>query len=242
MKEHPEVAESVMIPPKAWKDLYNYFDAVDLWKEGPGFLFHVLGFIQKVNLTRFNCVQRYVRDWVSRNEERIANIPATQDLLSYLTTDEDHAWFDFDNLTMGERGAVRSALMCHRDGLQRRQESFHFTQSDDMKIRALRDPSIVSMERQRPCGAPGKRHCNLWKTFSSPLLGMFLPNSKSVNPPVCSPIHTYLRPIIDHSLMKDFQAHSRSNSHYHNRDLTQSHTNPMRDTYVGAMPGAEDRK
>ena len=116
---YPEVAESIFTPPAAWLDLYHYFDAMDLWTEGAGFLFHVLGFIVRVNWTRFNCLRVYADQWALTHEMRLIDMPKLQpDLLSSIFSAEDDAWFDVGSLTPYQKNALSVVLNSHRDVLR----------------------------------------------------------------------------------------------------------------------------
>jgi hypothetical protein len=117
-KRYPTIAESIINPPTAWQDLYVYFDAADLWAEGAGFLFHVLGHIVKVNLTKLNLLEQFAREWASFNEARLISMALRQDMLSALQTPDDCAWFGYDNLTSYEKEILNAVLYRHCEAFQ----------------------------------------------------------------------------------------------------------------------------
>lgn len=117
-KRYLTIAESIVTPPTTWQDLYHYFDATDLWTEGAGFLFHVIGYIVTVNVTKLNFLESFARDWALSNETRLANMVPGQDMLSSLQTPEDQAWFDYDNLTPHDKEILNSILKWHCEAFQ----------------------------------------------------------------------------------------------------------------------------
>jgi hypothetical protein len=117
-KTYLGIAESIVTPPTTWQDLYHYFDATDLWTEGAGFLFHVLGYIVKVNVTKLNFLENYAREWAFSNEPRLANMAPHQDMLSSLQTPDDQAWFDYGNMTSHDKEILNSILKWHREAFQ----------------------------------------------------------------------------------------------------------------------------
>ncbi len=122
-KRYPTIAESILAPPTAWQDLYQYFDTTDLWTEGAGFLFHVLGHIVTVNLTKLNFIENYAREWAFMNEARLANMVPRQDILSSLQTPDDHAWFDYGNMTSHDKEILNSILKWHCEAFQTKRTS-----------------------------------------------------------------------------------------------------------------------
>lgn len=143
LRTYPEVAESIFTPPAVWPDLYHYFDAMDLWTEGAGFLFHVLGFIVRVNWTRFNCLRVYADQWAITHEMRLIDMPKLQpDLLSSIFTAEDNAWFDVGSLTPYQKNALTVVLNSHRDVLR--------AKHDSLRIDYQRKAEWTGREIQRP--------------------------------------------------------------------------------------------
>lgn len=122
-KRYPTIAESIMTPPTAWPDLYHYFDATDLWMEGAGFLFHVLGYIVKVNVTKLNFLENFAREWAFLNETRLANMVPRQDMLNSLQTPDDHAWFGYGNMTSHEKEILNAVLYHHCEVFQAKRSS-----------------------------------------------------------------------------------------------------------------------
>lgn len=122
-KRYLALAESIVTPPTTWQDLYHYFDATDLWTEGAGFLFHVLGYIVMVNATKLNFLESFARGWAFSNEARLANMVPRQDMLSSLQTPDDQAWFDHDNLTSRDKEILNSILKWHCEAFQAKRTS-----------------------------------------------------------------------------------------------------------------------
>lgn len=95
----PVVAAGLKTP-SSWFDLYSFFDAVDLWVEGPVFLYFVLTHISRDNQIATQCpfalrqqalIFQFTRDWVYRNADRVANLPNELDLTTLLSQSEmDH--------------------------------------------------------------------------------------------------------------------------------------------------------
>jgi hypothetical protein len=123
-KRYLTIAESVVTPPTTWQDLYHYFDATDLWTEGAGFLFHVLGYIVTVNVTKLNFLESFAIEWAFSNEARLTNIVPRQDMLSSLQTPDDQACFDYDNLTPHDKEILNSILKWHCEAFQAKRVSF----------------------------------------------------------------------------------------------------------------------
>jgi hypothetical protein len=117
-KRYLTIAESIVTPPTTWQDLYHYFDATDLWTEGAGFLFHVLGYIVRVNVTKLNFLESFASEWAFSNEVRLANMVPCQDILSSLQTPDDQAWFDYNNLTSHDKEILNSILKRHCEAFQ----------------------------------------------------------------------------------------------------------------------------
>lgn len=86
--------------------------------EGAGFLFHVVGFIVKVNFARLDYIQNYVRQWALLHESRLAKLPPLQDFLGSLQTPDDQAWFGYDTLSSYEKELLNSTVKGHYDALQ----------------------------------------------------------------------------------------------------------------------------
>lgn len=87
-KELPQVA-GLIRNPGAWKDLYYFFDAVDLWVEGAVFLYYVISHISKDNelahesyirMHQNAMIFHYAANWVTNNADRIAPLPTETDL------------------------------------------------------------------------------------------------------------------------------------------------------------------
>jgi hypothetical protein len=117
-KRYLAIAESIVTPPTTWQDLYHYFDVTDLWTEGAGFLFHVLGYIVMVNVTKLNFLESFTREWAFSNEARLTNMVPHQDMLSSLQTPDDQALFDYDNLTSYDKEILNSILKWHCEAFQ----------------------------------------------------------------------------------------------------------------------------
>ena len=85
-QELPQVAGFIRNP-TSWKDLYYFFDAVDIWVEGAVFLYFVVSHIAKDNLMHHRMQQdamvfQYAGKWVTDNADRLAKLPTETDFLT----------------------------------------------------------------------------------------------------------------------------------------------------------------
>jgi len=71
-----------------------------------------------VNVTKFNFLESFAREWAFSNEARLANIVPRQDILSSLQTPDDQAWFDYKNLTSHDKEILNSILKWHCEAFQ----------------------------------------------------------------------------------------------------------------------------
>jgi hypothetical protein len=125
LKSHPSVAYSVTKPLIVWEDLYEYFDAYDLWIESPGVLFQVIGKIARINLARDKEIDLYATEWVYTNSTRLAVLRQGQDVISSIFTKEDEEFFDMDVLTLHEKDLLAKSLNMKYHILNQTIDSLH---------------------------------------------------------------------------------------------------------------------
>jgi hypothetical protein len=126
--------------------------------EGAGFLFHVLGFIVKVNVARLDCIQNYVRQWTLLNEPRLANMAPQQDFLSSLQTLDDQAWFLYEILSSYEKDLLNSTIKWHYEALQAKRiasQAMCLNGPEQVVIEAQRYPCYISPDPYQHFGRRG---------------------------------------------------------------------------------------
>jgi hypothetical protein len=110
LRSYPSIACSVTDPLVVWEDLYDYFDAYDLWMESPGVLFQVIGQIARINLARNNEIDFYATEWINTNTARLAVLLQGQDVMSAIFTKADEQFFDVATLTPYEKTLLARTL------------------------------------------------------------------------------------------------------------------------------------
>ncbi|KAI9744528.1 MAG: hypothetical protein M1818_002057 [Claussenomyces sp. TS43310] len=70
--EFPECVATVVQPPTAWRDLFQYFDPHDIWVEGAGFLFFVLKHLILQNRMKQYTMARAAAEWLTRNIDSLS--------------------------------------------------------------------------------------------------------------------------------------------------------------------------
>ncbi|RFU32627.1 hypothetical protein B7463_g3724, partial [Scytalidium lignicola] len=101
--------------PENWSDLYQYFDAVDLWTQGPDFLFYLLNTISNINQTREieifqECeqeIKKWAAEWVAANRDLLLTVPSNHSLLQFLTQEE---YEGLEGLTNAQHATLAIAL------------------------------------------------------------------------------------------------------------------------------------
>jgi hypothetical protein len=97
--EFPDIARNISKPLSSWFELYDYFDAVDLWREGPAFLFYVLNHISNENRvldhdleeSKHAEIRHWAKLWTEANVKRVLSIPTTQDIISVFDASEQES-------------------------------------------------------------------------------------------------------------------------------------------------------
>jgi hypothetical protein len=83
--QFPDHARYVQ-PVRNWSDLHQYFDAVDLYVDGPDFYYQVLSRLAVQNIEdeyRVNAeIDGYATNWVESNKYQVASLNPAQDVLS----------------------------------------------------------------------------------------------------------------------------------------------------------------
>ncbi|KAL3425490.1 hypothetical protein PVAG01_02281 [Phlyctema vagabunda] len=85
--QHPKLLSSIKTP-RSWNDLYEYYDSVDLWTQGPRFLMCVLDYIERFcgvfevqdGETEFNQIRELVTSWGSFHKNTILASTSDQEL------------------------------------------------------------------------------------------------------------------------------------------------------------------
>ena len=109
--------------PTSWYNLYNYFDAVDLWYQGASFLFYVLNHISNENIvlnheleeSKHQEISNWAKLWVEANVKRILSIPPGQDLIS---TFDESEMESIRGLEPRQKTILRQELNNHRKGYE----------------------------------------------------------------------------------------------------------------------------
>jgi hypothetical protein len=89
--DFPTIVRSV-VAPKKWEDVWQYFDAYDLWIDGPQFCFYVLAHMAKTNAlyhTQFtNEIEHWAVNWVYYNKQKVLTYPPKADLVVLFEAEE----------------------------------------------------------------------------------------------------------------------------------------------------------
>ncbi|CZR51812.1 uncharacterized protein PAC_01689 [Phialocephala subalpina] len=100
-----------------WYQLYRYFDAVDLWVEGPVFCFAVIDRLATVNLDiltkHFAMISEYAQGWVQLHSKRLLTVPEHVSVWDLFTPKEIEDE-EFDMMTEEEIATVKGQLEYHR--------------------------------------------------------------------------------------------------------------------------------
>lgn len=136
--------------PKAWPDLYEYFDGHDLYVDGVVFCFHVIRQIARRNLfleTRFQKeIDEYAAEWVIYHKDLVMNnCPA--DLTVMFSPEEAEG---LDALPRHHIDLLRRMLQFHRTGLMNQQQQLE-REAYEMKLpRRPVQPLYPVVEGQGP--------------------------------------------------------------------------------------------
>lgn len=64
-----------VVQASGWTDLYKYFDAYDIYVEGPAFCMHVVNYIAEENIRLLPLIEaeidRYAAEWVTCNRRLV---------------------------------------------------------------------------------------------------------------------------------------------------------------------------
>ena len=116
-KDFPEAVRNITIAPRRWEELYDYFDAVDLWVEGPSFLFYVIHKLAITNAAILTActkeIEKFAVGWIASHEEMVARAYARGELdVLKLFDTFDRA--NLEEMLPAEIGQLRDALDFHR--------------------------------------------------------------------------------------------------------------------------------
>ena len=146
--------------PLAWEDLYTYFDAVDLWTEGPEYLFEVIRYIgyqnytidREANLEIQLEIYKWAGEWVRLNEHKLRQVPERADLPSLFN---DTEWNEVAGMKQEEFTTLVAALHYHRHLLNLEQENHAAEQVlRDMSAQAARVPQLFQGPPSMPIPQP----------------------------------------------------------------------------------------
>jgi hypothetical protein len=158
-KELPHVA-GLIRNPGSWKDLYYFFDAVDLWVEGAVFLYFVISHISKENemaqeahrrIQQNAMIFQYAGNWVTANADRIANLPLETDLTTLFGHSQKA---DICRFSAYEIDAMKEALRFHHARLREKHNAFGLRQCVD----PLQQPPSHSSPAIQQSHAPALHH------------------------------------------------------------------------------------
>ncbi|KAF8864903.1 hypothetical protein BDZ45DRAFT_497050 [Acephala macrosclerotiorum] len=103
-----------------WYALYRYFDAVDLWVEGPAFCFTVIHRLATINLEKLEekvaVISEYAQEWVQLHSKRLLTVAEHVPVWD-LFTPEEIKDEEFDVMTDEEIATVKDQLEYHRHEL-----------------------------------------------------------------------------------------------------------------------------
>ena len=127
-KELPQVA-GLIRNPGSWKDLYYFFDAVDLWVEGAVFLYFVISHISKDNEIAQESYRRmqqnamifhYAGNWVANNADHIAKLPPETDFIALFGHSQKA---DICRFGVYELDVMKEALRFHHARLREKHDA-----------------------------------------------------------------------------------------------------------------------
>lgn len=154
-KELPQVA-GLIRNPTSWKDLYYFFDSVDLWVEGAVFLYFVISHISRDNVVAQDAHYRvqqsamifqYAGNWVADNADRLAKLPSDTDFLTLFGPSQRA---DIRGLGGHELDAMREAICFHHARLREKYNSATRSQCVD----APQQTTTTSANTIPKCVAP----------------------------------------------------------------------------------------
>ena len=94
LREFPRICRQIRKVPNTWHDLYEYFDGVDLFVEGPQFLWYVIHKIIDHNnsceVAQYSVIDEFARQWIASHQALVLNEPETKDIMA-LFDDLDRA-------------------------------------------------------------------------------------------------------------------------------------------------------
>lgn len=154
-KELPQVADLIRNP-TSWKDLYYFFDSVDLWVEGAVFLYFVLSHISKDNVIAEDAhykmqqsamIFQYAGNWVADNANRVVKLPTDTDFLNLFDALQRA---DIRGFKGSDLEAMREAIRYHHARLREKYSSATRTQC----INPSRQTTTNSVNTVQKCIAP----------------------------------------------------------------------------------------
>jgi len=115
LREFPRICQQIRKTPDTWLDLYEYFDGVDLFVEGPQFLWYV---IQKIiahnhscEVAQYSVMDEFAHQWIATHQALVLNEPETKDIMA-LFDDLDRA--NLDGMEQHEENLLGDRLNHYR--------------------------------------------------------------------------------------------------------------------------------
>jgi hypothetical protein len=116
-KQYPDFVRRIK-EPRAYRDLYEYFDGYDLWVEGVQFCWHVIATIGNknafINRLAVAEIDVYAAQWVKYHEDRVICHPHKSDLTELFNIDE---LVGLDQLLPGQFATLKAKLLVYGERL-----------------------------------------------------------------------------------------------------------------------------
>jgi hypothetical protein len=118
LTEFPRICRQIRETPNNWHDLYKYFDGVDLFVEGPQFLWYVIHKIidhnKSCEVEQYSEIDKFAYQWMAAHQALVlkeAKEPETKDIIA-LFDDLDMA--NLDGMEQHEKQHLRERLNHYR--------------------------------------------------------------------------------------------------------------------------------
>jgi hypothetical protein len=155
LTEFPRICRQIRETPNNWHDLYKYFDGVDLFVEGPQFLWYVIHKIIDYNnsceVVQYSEIDKFAYQWIAAHQDLVLKEPETKDIMA-LFDDLDRA--NLDGMEQREKQLLRDHLNDYRARL--------FSKNAEARYRAMAPLSHYqpSNERVLSMPYPPSQHAN----------------------------------------------------------------------------------
>jgi hypothetical protein len=155
LREFPRICRQIRKVPNTWHDLYEYFDGVDLFVEGPQFLWYAIHKIIDHNnsceVAQYSVIDEFARQWIASHQALVLNEPETKDIMA-LFDDLDRA--NQDGMEQHEIKLLGDCLNHHRARL--------FSKMAEARYRAMPPSSHYQPSNERVPSIPyhSSQHAN----------------------------------------------------------------------------------